>query len=185
MMSNKPLMLLKRLSKRKLTTQKKDPNYIQVSDLIETNVDLLASIETLDNGKASKALLRVDVGLMANYFRYSASMCDKLHGKIFKTTQKTGFGYTVREPVGVCGLISSFNFPLMFVSWKLVPALVTSNTCVFKPSEHSCLSTLYFSNLIKEAGLPPGVVNFITGLGQLVPLTTVLKNQERSPSLVP
>ncbi|KAL6933124.1 related to Potassium-activated aldehyde dehydrogenase, mitochondrial [Hanseniaspora guilliermondii] len=149
----------------KLTTPEERSKLLyKLADLIEQNIDLLASIETLDNGKALSSA-KGDVTLMANYFRYGASMCDKLHGTIFQNNKKDGFGYTVREPVGVCGLISSFNFPLMFVSWKLVPALVTGNTCVFKPSEHSCLSTLYFANLVKEAGFPPGVINFITGLG--------------------
>ncbi|KAL6928369.1 hypothetical protein ACO0SA_003108 [Hanseniaspora valbyensis] len=149
---------------KKTTPDERAKLLYKLADLIEENSELLASIETLDNGKALSSA-KGDVQLMANYFRYGASMCDKIHGTIFQNNTKDGFGYTVREPVGVCGLISSFNFPLMFVSWKLVPALVTGNTCVFKPSEHSCLSTLFFANLINKAGFPPGVVNFITGFG--------------------
>lgn len=152
------------LSWKKTTPEERSKLLYKLADLVEKNLTLLASIETLDNGKALSSS-KGDVQLAADYFRYGASMCDKLHGTIFQNNTKDGFGYTVREPLGVCGLISSFNFPLMFVSWKLVPALVTGNTCVFKPSEHSCLSTLYFANLIKEAGFPPGVVNFITGFG--------------------
>ncbi|KAL6940483.1 hypothetical protein ACO0QE_004387 [Hanseniaspora vineae] len=136
----------------------------KLADLVDENAELLASIESYDNGKALSSS-KIDVQLVSKYLRYGAGWCDKLSGKVMQN-QPGQFSYTVREPLGVCGLLSSFNFPLMFVSWKLVPALVTANTCVFKPSEHTPLSTLYFGELIKKAGFPPGVVNFLPGFGK-------------------
>lgn len=138
----------------------------KLADLYEEHSEILAHIETLDNGKAINDA-RGDVALAASCIRSAAGWADKLNGDLIDTGSNY-LNYTKREPIGVCGQIVAWNFPLLLLTWKLAPAAATGNTMVFKSAEATPLSALYIADLIKEAGFPPGVVNFVTGLGKTV-----------------
>src|SRR5205085_6802979 len=100
--------------------------------------------------------------MVADVFRYYAGWATKIHGETVNTFSNA-FTYTLREPVGVVGAIIAWNFPLLLASWKLGPALACGNTFVLKPAEQTPLSALRFGELALEAGLPPGVLNIVTG----------------------
>ena len=104
------------------------------------------------------------MGETAGAIRYYAGYADKLHGQTIDTSPAK-FAYTIREPLGVCGQIIPWNFPLAMAAWKLGPALACGNTVVIKAAEQTPLSILYLATLIKEAGFPPGVVNILNGFG--------------------
>ena len=102
---------------------------------------------------------------MMGCLRYYGGYADKIHGQVINTSPAK-FAYTIREPIGVCGQIIPWNYPLAMAAWKLGPALACGNTVVMKASENTPLSILYLANLIKEAGFPPGVVNILNGWGK-------------------
>ncbi|KAL9610162.1 MAG: hypothetical protein Q9167_005116 [Letrouitia subvulpina] len=137
---------------------------LKLADLVDTHAETLATIETWDNGKPYSVALDEDVAEVAATMRYYAGYADKLHGQVIDTGPAK-LAYTIREPVGVCGQIIPWNYPLAMAAWKLGPALACGNTVVLKPAEQTPLSILYFANLIKEAGFPSGVVNILNGLG--------------------
>lgn len=136
----------------------------KLAELMEKNKDLLAKIESLDNGKALHCA-NYDVGVVIDYIRYCAGYCDKIDGRTI-TTDDSHFTYTKREPLGVCGAITPWNFPLLMFAWKIGPALATGNTIVLKPASATPLSNLFTCTLIKEAGFPAGVVNVVPGSGR-------------------
>jgi aldehyde dehydrogenase (NAD+) len=137
---------------------------LNLADLIEKNVDELAALESLDNGKAFAIAKAVDVTAAVRVFRYYAGWCDKNHGKTIEVDD-TKLAYTRNEPIGVVGQIIPWNFPIMMLSWKLAPALATGNAIILKPSEFTPLTAIRTAHLIQEAGFPPGVVNIVTGYG--------------------
>lgn len=138
---------------------------LKLADLIEKHAEELAQLESLDTGHPIRDSRRLDVPRTAACFRYFGGMADKIQGSVIPVEQ--GFlNYVTREPVGVVGQIVPWNFPLMFTSWKLGPALAAGNTVVMKPSELTPLSTLKIAELIKKAGFPDGVVNIVAGYGQ-------------------
>jgi len=134
----------------------------RIADLIEKNIDELAELETLDNGKPIFESRYVDMPMIIDVFRYYAGWATKIHGETVNTFENA-FTYTLREPVGVVGAIVAWNFPLLLASWKLGPALACGNTVVLKPAEQTPLTALRFGELAMEAGLPAGVLNIITG----------------------
>ncbi|KAJ5542072.1 Aldehyde dehydrogenase N-terminal [Penicillium sp. DV-2018c] len=136
----------------------------RLAQLIEDNRHTLATIETIDNGKPYSVSFNDDLTETAETIRYYAGFADKVFGQVIDTTVDK-FAYTVREPVGVCGQIIPWNFPLAMAAWKLGPALACGNTVVLKPAEQTPLSILFLANLIVEAGFPPGVVNIVNGHG--------------------
>jgi len=136
----------------------------KLADLIERDHQYIASLETLDNGKPYSHSFFGDLMLTIECFRYYAGYADKIHGKVIPTTGEY-FAYTRHEPVGVCGQIIPWNFPILMLAWKLGPALACGNTIVMKPAEQTPLTAIYVASLIKEAGFPPGVVNIIPGYG--------------------
>ncbi len=137
----------------------------KLADLIEAHADELAEIETLDNGKPIRVSRRGDVPFTVKHFRYFAGWAGKLEGRTIPVSIPDKLVYTLRQPVGVVGLIIPWNFPLLMASWKLAPALACGNTVVFKPAEETPLSALRLGELMIEAGFPPGVVNIVTGPG--------------------
>ncbi|XDG03707.1 hypothetical protein ABKA04_003322 [Annulohypoxylon sp. FPYF3050] len=137
----------------------------RLADLLEKNLDLLAAIESLDNGK-SITMARGDVTAVANCIRYYGGWADKIEGKTIDINPES-FHYTKHQPVGVCGQIIPWNFPLLMLAWKVGPALATGNTIVLKSAEQTPLSALVFAQLAKEAGFPPGVLNIISGTGRI------------------
>ena len=136
----------------------------RLADLIERDRQYLASLETLDNGKPYTMAYLGDVFLTIDHYRYYAGWADKEHGKVIPV-RGDYFAWTRHEPVGVCGQIIPWNFPLVMQAWKLGPALAMGNTVVMKTAEQTPLTANYVANLIREAGFPPGVVNIIPGYG--------------------
>ncbi|KFM78573.1 Retinal dehydrogenase 1, partial [Stegodyphus mimosarum] len=133
------------------------------ADLIERDIDYIASLEVLDNGKPfSEAMFDIEYSIAT--LRYYAGYADKFHGKTIPSDGNV-FSYTRLEPKGVCGQIIPWNYPVVMLSWKLGPALATGNTVIVKPAEQTPLTALYCASLIKEAGFPPGVVNILPGFG--------------------
>jgi acyl-CoA reductase-like NAD-dependent aldehyde dehydrogenase len=137
----------------------------RVADLIEQHADELAELETLDNGKPIRASRHGDVPMAVRHFRYYAGWASKLEGATIPVAHPNQFVYSLREPMGVVGLIIPWNFPLLMAAWKLAPALACGNTALLKPAEETPLTALRLADLLAEAGLPPGVVNVVTGPG--------------------
>ncbi|KAF7928157.1 uncharacterized protein EAE97_009955 [Botrytis byssoidea] len=150
---------------RKVTPEGRGKLLVKLADLVEKNADLLAAVESLDNGKAI-SMAKGDVAAVAGCLRYYGGWADKIEGKVIDTDPEY-FTYTKQEPIGVCGQIIPWNFPLLMWSWKIGPAVATGNTVVLKTAEQTPLSALVAANLIKEAGFPPGVVNIISGFGKI------------------
>lgn len=137
---------------------------LRLADLIEANAEELARLESLDTGHPLKDSRALDVPRTAACYRYFGGMADKFQGETIPV--EAGFlNYTLREPVGVVGQVVPWNFPLMFTSWKMAPALAAGNTIVMKPAEITPLSSLKIAELMAEAGLPEGVVNIVPGFG--------------------
>jgi aldehyde dehydrogenase (NAD+)/betaine-aldehyde dehydrogenase len=137
---------------------------LRLADAIEADAEELARLETRDTGHPIRDTAGLDVPRTAATFRYFGGMADKYQGSVVPVER--GFlDYVLREPLGVVGQIVPWNFPLMFTSWKLGPALAAGNTVVLKPAELTPLSSLRVAELIAEVGFPPGVVNIVPGYG--------------------
>ncbi|MER5897521.1 aldehyde dehydrogenase family protein [Streptomyces sp. NPDC001876] len=128
----------------------------RIARIIQERSRELAVLETLDNGKPIKETRDADLPLVAAHFFYYAGWADKL--------DHAGYGADPR-PLGVAGQIIPWNFPLLMLAWKIAPALATGNTVVLKPAETTPLSALFFADICRQAGLPKGVVNILTGYG--------------------
>ncbi|SGZ53949.1 CIC11C00000002067 [Sungouiella intermedia] len=138
----------------------------KLADLVEANAETFAHIEALDNGKSLQNS-RGDVALSVACFRNAAGWADKIMGSVIETGD-SHFSFTRREPLGVCGQIIPWNFPLLMFTWKVGPAIATNNTIVLKTSETTPLSALFLCKLIQENNaLPPGVLNVINGFGKI------------------
>ena len=137
----------------------------KVGDLILQNADELAMIESMDNGKPIFEARHVDIPAAAEVFYYYAGWCTKIEGETIPVPGNY-FNYTLREPCGVCGLITPWNFPILMLAWKLAPALACGNTAVAKIAEETPLTGLRLGELCQEAGLPDGVVNVVPGYGE-------------------
>lgn len=139
---------------------------LKLADLIESNAEELARLESLDTGHPIRDSRFLDVPRTAVTYRYFGGMADKFQGE--QIPVESGFlNYTLREPVGVVGQVVPWNFPLMFTSWKMAPALAAGNCVVMKPAEITPLSSLKIAELMSEAGMPDGVVNILPGLGHV------------------
>jgi len=135
----------------------------KLADLIEKNLDTIAKIDSLNNGKALMWAIS-DVQLLIKSIRSTAGAFDKINGRTIDT--EDGFlTYTKREPLGVCGQVIPWNFPILMWGWKIAPAVITGNTVVLKPASATPLSALFCSQLAIEAGFPPGVINTLIGSG--------------------
>jgi acyl-CoA reductase-like NAD-dependent aldehyde dehydrogenase len=137
----------------------------KLADLIDQHADELSELETLDNGKPIRVARRGDLPYASKHFRYYAGWASKIEGTTIPISIPNQFVYTLREPVGVVGLIIPWNFPLLMAAWKLAPALAAGNTAILKPAEETPLTALRLGELILEAGFPDGVVNILTGPG--------------------
>ncbi len=147
---------------RKMPASERGRLIWRLADLVEQHMDELAELETLDNGKPIFESRNVDMPMVIDVLRYYAGWATKIHGETVNTFD-SAFTYTLREPVGVVGLIIPWNFPLLLASWKLGPALACGNTIVMKPAEQTPLTTLRLGELAVEAGIPAGVLNILTG----------------------
>ncbi|PYY06625.1 MAG: betaine-aldehyde dehydrogenase [Acidobacteria bacterium] len=137
----------------------------KIADLLEEHTEEFAELETLDNGKPISVSRVADVPLAVDLFRYMAGWSTKIEGNTIPIAGPF-FAYTRREPIGVVGQIIPWNFPLLMAAWKLGPALATGCTVVLKPAEQTPLSAVRLGELAMEAGLPPGVLNIVTGFGE-------------------
>jgi phenylacetaldehyde dehydrogenase len=139
----------------------------KLGDAIDNIADEMAMIETLDNGKPLKMARIADVAGAAEKLRYFAGWATKLTGSTLETSLPGQFhAFTLREPVGVCGLIVPWNFPLLMAVSKIAPALAAGCTVILKPAEQTPLSAIRLGELIQEVGFPEGVINIVTGFGE-------------------
>ena len=138
---------------------------LRLADLIETNAEELALLDSLEAGKPITDCREADLPETIKAFRWYAEAADKLYDAIAPTGQDA-LGLIVREPIGVVGAVLPWNFPIMMASWKAAPALAAGNSVVIKPAELTSLSTIRLAELAAEAGLPDGVLNVVPGLGE-------------------
>ncbi|GAA0594643.1 betaine-aldehyde dehydrogenase [Virgibacillus siamensis] len=139
----------------------------KIAALIERDKEELAELESLDTGKTMEES-RGDMEDIAGVFRYFAEIADKNRGEVIDSPIPNSISKVVHEPVGVCGQITPWNYPLLQASWKLAPALAAGNTLVMKPSEITPLTSIKVFELMEEAGLPAGVANLVLGPGNTV-----------------
>jgi acyl-CoA reductase-like NAD-dependent aldehyde dehydrogenase len=137
---------------------------LRFADAIAAHTQELALLETLDVGKPIRDSLAVDVPATVNCLRWYAEAVDKVYDEVAPTGGDV-LALVTREPLGVVGVIVPWNFPMIMAAWKLGPALAAGNSVVLKPSEKSPLTALRLAELAVEAGLPPGVLNVVTGFG--------------------
>ncbi|MEM6688283.1 MAG: aldehyde dehydrogenase family protein [Planctomycetota bacterium] len=135
-----------------------------LADRMEEEIDHLAALETLDNGKPLRDSKTADLPLAIDCLRYYAGFADKIHGKTIPI-RGNHFCYTRREPIGVAGQIIPWNFPILMAAWKWGPALAAGCTVVMKPAEQTPLTCLRMAQLAKEVGIPDGVINVVPGFG--------------------
>src|SRR6056297_2635692 len=125
-----------------------------IARLVQKHARLFAVLETLDNGKPIRESRDIDIPLVARHFYYHAGMAQLQDAEL-----------SDRAPLGVAGQIIPWNFPLLMLSWKIAPSIAMGNTVVLKPAEYTSLTALLFADICREAGVPPGVVNIVTGDG--------------------
>ena len=135
----------------------------RIAQRIEDNLEMLATIETWDNGKPIRESMAADIPLAVDHFRYFAGVIRAQEGSIGQIDAQT-VAYHYHEPLGVVGLIIPWNFPILMAAWKLAPALAAGNCVVLKPAEQTPMSILCLMELIEDI-LPPGVVNIVNGFG--------------------
>ncbi|XP_052266666.1 cytosolic 10-formyltetrahydrofolate dehydrogenase-like isoform X1 [Dreissena polymorpha] len=143
----------------------------KLADLMEAHKEELATLETLDSGAVYTLALKTHVGMSIDTFRYFAGWCDKIQGKtipINHATPSRNLTFTKREPIGVCGIVVPWNYPLMMLAWKMAACLAAGNTVVLKPAQVTPLTALKFAELTVRAGFPPGVINILPGPGSSI-----------------
>lgn len=139
----------------------------EVGKNIRERLDELAELESLDTGKTITETHLIDVHMAADTFDFFADLATQIEGSVVPVPAEV-LDFTLREPLGVCGAIAAWNFPIMFCAWKIAPALAAGNTMVFKPAELTSLSALRLAKIFHEVGLPRGTVNIVTGPGSTV-----------------
>jgi acyl-CoA reductase-like NAD-dependent aldehyde dehydrogenase len=151
----------------KLSARERGRLVWNIGETLTRNADDIARLETLHNGKPIFESRRIEVPAAADCFRYYAGWADKIHGETIPVTGNY-LTYTVREPVGVVAAIVPWNFPLLLTAWKVAPALACGNTVVIKPASQTPLTALALAEAAADVGLPPGVLNVVTGPGPTV-----------------
>lgn len=145
--------------------------FFSLANLMEQHKEELATLESIDSGAVYTLALKTHVGMSIETWRYFAGWCDKIHGltiPISHARPNRNLTFTRREPIGVCGLVTPWNYPLMMLSWKMAACLAAGNTVVMKPAQASPLTALKFAELSALAGIPPGVINIVCGFGSTV-----------------
>jgi acyl-CoA reductase-like NAD-dependent aldehyde dehydrogenase len=157
----------------KLTATARGALLHKFGDLVAAEAQRLAEIESTDNGKLI-AEMRGQLNYIPQWFYYYGGLADKIEGRVIPIDKPGVFNFTREEPLGVVAAITPWNSPLLLATWKLAPALAAGTTVVWKPSEFSSVSAFAFGELFEKAGIPPGVVNIVTGFGNEVgePLIT-------------
>lgn len=149
---------------RRMTQTERGKLVRRLAELFLENAEALALLETRDNGKLLREM-RAQMRALPDAYSYFAGMADKLQGDTIPVNKLDQLNFNVREPLGVIGMITPWNSPLMLLTGTLAPCLAIGNTVVIKPSEHATASTLALAELVMQAGFPPGVVNVVTGGG--------------------
>jgi aldehyde dehydrogenase (NAD+) len=144
----------------------------KLAGLVRANREELAALETLDTGKTAFDSGKVEIPMVANILDYFAGWADKVSGSTLPSEEGV-LRMTLREPIGVVGAITPWNFPLLLATWKIAPALALGNTMILKPAQISSLTALRFAELALEAGVPAGVLNVVCGPGRTVGNTIV------------
>ncbi|KAG0711342.1 Cytosolic 10-formyltetrahydrofolate dehydrogenase [Chionoecetes opilio] len=142
----------------------------KLADLMDQHKEELATIETIDSGAVYTLALKTHVGMSIDTWRYFAGWCDKIEGTtipINNARPNHNLTITKKQPIGVCGLVTPWNYPLMMLSWKMAACLAAGNTVVIKPAQVSPLTALKFAELSARAGIPPGVINVLPGTGSV------------------
>ncbi|TYG90229.1 hypothetical protein ES288_A12G164900v1 [Gossypium darwinii] len=148
----------------KMTAYERSRILFRFADLIDQHTEELATLETWDNGKSYEQAAKIELPMISRLIRYYAGWADKIHG-LTVPADSPHLVQTIHEPIGVAGQIIPWNFPLLMFGWKVGPALACGNTVVIKTAEQTPLSALYAAKLLHEAGLPPGVLNVVSGFG--------------------
>ncbi|GAB4845640.1 Aldehyde dehydrogenase 2 member B4, mitochondrial [Ancistrocladus abbreviatus] len=149
----------------KMTAYERSRVLLRFADLVEKHNDELAALETWDNGKPYEQAAKAEVPMFVRLFHYYAGWADKIHGLTVPADGRYHM-QVLHEPIGVAGQIIPWNFPLIMFAWKVGPALACGNTIVLKTAEQTPLTALYVGKLLHEAGLPPGVLNIVSGFGE-------------------
>lgn len=154
---------------RDMDGQTRSDILLRIADLLENQLEEVARLESLDNGKPLREA-EADVDDAVHCFRYYAGLIRTPSGGSYPVNDNFGkmYAYEVREPVGVCALITPWNFPFLMGVWKLAPALAAGNSIIFKPSSETVLSVMKIFEIFEEAGIPQGVVNLVIGPGGLI-----------------
>lgn len=147
----------------KTSVTKRSNLLLKIADIIETNLELLATVETIDNGKAIRETRAADLPLCVDHFRYFAGVIRSEEGTISEHDEHT-VSINLHEPLGVVGQIIPWNFPLLMATWKIAPALAAGNCVIVKPAEQTPTSIMVLMELIQDV-LPAGVLNVVTGFG--------------------
>lgn len=140
---------------------------LKIAELIDSRLEQLARAECIDTGKPLSVARSLDIPRAAKNFRFFATAILHTHSETH-VTDGVALNFTLRQPRGVCGLISPWNLPLYLLTWKVAPAIATGNTALAKPSEITPMTAYLFSQICIDAGLPPGVVNIVHGTGPKV-----------------
>jgi acyl-CoA reductase-like NAD-dependent aldehyde dehydrogenase len=149
---------------RKMDVSRRERIIWRIGELIEKNKEELGTLECLENGKTFREALRGDIPPTSDIFYYYAGWARKIYGETIPVDGNY-LNYTLREPVGVVGMITPWNYPMLLAAWKVAPALATGCSMVLKPSELTPLTTFKLAQYCLEAGVPEGVVNVVTGFG--------------------
>src|SRR5246500_532890 len=147
-----------------ITAQDRGRILFKLAEKIRQNQPMLAELESRNTGKPIVEA-EYDIGDVATCFEYYGGLANKVNGSVMPVPANA-LSFTLREPVGVAGQIIPWNYPLLMAAWKLAPALAAGCTCVLKPAEQTPITALEMANWLAEVGLPPGVVNIITGFGE-------------------
>ncbi|RCN50255.1 formyl transferase [Ancylostoma caninum] len=153
---------------RKMSARERGKRLYKLADLMEEHKEELATLESIDSGAVYTLALKTHVGMSIDVWRYMAGWCDKIEGSTIPISNaRPNFNLTLtkREPIGVVGLITPWNYPLMMLSWKMSACLAAGNTVVHKPAQVTPLTALKFAELSVLAGIPNGVINIVTGSG--------------------
>ncbi|KAH8274120.1 hypothetical protein KR044_011115, partial [Drosophila immigrans] len=141
---------------------------LKLADLMEQHKEDLATIESVDSGAVYTLALKTHIGMSIDAWRYFAGWCDKIQGNTIPVNParpNNVLTFTRKEPIGVCGLVTPWNYPLMMLSWKMAACIAAGNTCLIKPAQTCPLTALKFAELTVQAGFPPGVINVLPGKG--------------------
>ena len=154
----------------KMNARDRSTMLFKLADLMEEHQEELATIESIDSGAVYTLALKTHIGMSIATWRYFAGWCDKIEGStipINNARPNRNLALTRKYPIGVCGLITPWNYPLMMLSWKMAACLAAGNTVVIKPAQVSPLTALKFAELSVLAGIPPGVINVLPGTGRV------------------